>query len=83
MSFHHHLINLPLGALVNAILLTGAEAAGLEEPPELEPTDTSGRDGREMGIPDPPIEAVTASPREPAAAPRNVCKDGAHVMRCE
>ena len=68
-------MNIPLGALVNAILLTGAEAAGLEEPPELDPMETSGRDGREMGIPDPPIEAVTASPREPAAAPRNVCDE--------
>ena len=67
------LMNLPLGALVNEILLTGAEAAGLDDPPELDPIEISGRDKLGIETPDPPREAVTASPRDPAAAPRNVC----------
>jgi hypothetical protein len=63
----------PLGALVNEILLTGAEAAGLVEPELVLPSEIWGAEGKEIGTPDPPSEAVTASPSDPAAAPRNVC----------
>ena len=63
---------LPLGALVEEILLTGAEAAGLEDDPELVPREICGAEGNEMERSDPPRDAVTANPREPAAAPRKV-----------
>lgn len=58
---------------MNETLLTGAEAAGSEDPPMIDSIEISGRDKLGIETPDPPREAVTASPRDPTAAPRNVC----------
>ena len=44
----------------------------MEDDPELVPREICGAEGNEMERSDPPRDAVTANPREAAAAPRKV-----------